>query len=443
MVAEMQKMSPLAPPKEVVPRHFMHLVVCALLMLTLVMPGAYFLLTLGLAFAGMANLRRMPNAMFKQSVAVGAGWAWSGMAIYTLVGLGLGVGHGYKWSYYEAFVPMLLAPFVVGGVVSCRLPAWVFWFGSAIGATLAAVLATYQSLVLKMGRAWGALNHPIVFGDLAIVLAMASLWGLVYAQQAQKKKGFRWLLIVGTVSGVWASMLSGSKGGWVSVFLVALAFLWVQTRTWSLGRRLRATLGVLAALMLIFAMAPHDLVMGRIQHGIAAGLHWFETGVVTDGSVSIRLEMWRQSLSMISEKPWLGWSGNHALAAFDQRMTAAGQAGFGFTMENDLIQASVVHGMLGLAAALALYGGLFLTFWKSKQHFQDSAAMGFSVVGMLLVMLMLEFGLSITVLGRNAFRHVLITWSMLLIGMMMLAIQSSSTRRSQRAQPDNAPDQSG
>jgi O-antigen ligase len=425
-----------------VSRNLMHVVVCAMLMLTLVMPGAYLLLTLVLAFSGMMQIRRLPNQMGALSVAVGAGWAWSGLTVYTVIGVGLGLWHGYKWAYYEAFVPMLLAPFVVVGVVSYRLAPWVFWLGSAMGAMLAGFLATYQSLFLKMGRAWGALNHPIVFGDLSIVFAMASLWGLVYADQVQSKVWIRLVLIMGAVSGVWASMLSGSKGGWMSVFLVAVAFLWVLTRTWSLGRRLRATVSVVVVLLLIFAMAPHDLVMGRIQHGVAAGLHWFETGRVTDASVSIRLEMWRQSFSMISEKFWLGWSGNHALPEFDRRMTAAGQTGFGFTMENDLIQASVVHGMLGLVAALSLYGGLFLTFWKSKERFQTNAAVGFSVVGMLLVMLMLEFGLSIAVMGRNAFRHVLVTWSMMLIGMMALQAQRSSELCRDSAKSNNSSDQS-
>lgn len=423
-------------------RNLMHLVVCAMLMLTLVIPGAYLLLTLLLAIGGMAHVRRLKSHMGACSMAVRAGWAWGGLVIYTAIGLGLGLWHGYKWSYYEAFIPMLLAPFVLAGVVSCRLAPWVFWIGSAMGAILAGFLATYQSLFLKMGRAWGALNHPIVFGDLSLVFAMASLWGLVYAEQTKNKVWIRTLLTTGAVSGVWASMLSGSKGGWLSVFLVALAFLWLLTRTWSLGQRLRAGVSSVVVLSLIFAMAPHELVMGRIQHGIAAGLHWLETGRVTDASVSIRLEMWRQSFAMISEKFWFGWSGNNAFSEFDQRMTAVGQAGFGFTMENDLIQASVVHGMLGLAAALSLYGGLFLTFWKSKKLFQSNAAMGFAVVGVLLVMLMLEFGLSISVLGRNAFRHVLVTWSMLLVGMMILETQRSSTYRSQCDKSHNPPNQS-
>jgi O-antigen ligase len=419
----------------------MHAVVYAMLVLTLVMPGAYLLMTLVLAVIGIAQVRHLPNQMGALSLAFGMAWAWIGLAIYTCIGLGFGLWHGYKLAYYEAFVPMLLAPMVFAGVVSCRLVPQVFWSGSAMGAILAGLLATYQSLFLNMGRAWGGLNNPIIFGDLSIVFAMASLWGLVYFDQAQHKLWIRMLLIMGAISGVWASMLSGSKGGWMSVFLVALAFMWVLTRTWSLGHRLRATVSVVAVLLLIFAMAPHDLVMGRIQHGFVAGLHWFETGQVTDGSVSIRLEMWRQSFFMISEKFWFGWSGNNALAEFDQRMTAAGQAGFGFTMENDLIQSSVVHGMLGLAAALSLYGGLFLTFWKSKTRFQTNAAVGFSVVGMLLVVLMLEFGLSIAVLGRNAFRHVLVTWSMMLIGMMVLQAQCSSELCSDSAKSDNSPDE--
>ena len=98
---------------------------------------------------------------------------WVGMAVYVLFGVTTGLFHGYKAAYFEAYVPMFLAPFIVNAVVVARPPVKMLWLGAATAAVLAGLVGSYQSLYLLMGRAGGAMNNVIMFGDLAVVLAMA------------------------------------------------------------------------------------------------------------------------------------------------------------------------------------------------------------------------------------------------------------------------------
>ena len=101
--------------------------------------------------------------------------------------------------------------------------------GAATAAVLAGAAASYESLVLLTGRAMGAMSHPIIFGDLSVVLACIALFGLLYFEQAKNHLWMRLYLSFGAAMGVWGSLLSGSKGGWLSIIMVLLVFVWRVT----------------------------------------------------------------------------------------------------------------------------------------------------------------------------------------------------------------------
>lgn len=395
-----------------------------LMALILVLPGAYLLLTLWLAGLGLFNLHAFRRQVWRPSLQFMGPWLWLGLGVYVVVGVGLGLFHGYKLSYFEAYVPMLLAPWILNGVVAVRLPQATLWLGAAAGAVLAGMMGSYQSLILDMGRAGGAMNNVIMFGDIAVVLAMISAFGLLYWPKAHMHWARRSLLAVSAIMGLWASLMSGSKGGWLSILMLAALLTWMAFSHWHWSRRLFT---VLTALMLVVGMgflAPQDLVLHRIQSGLQGAHAWFSTGAVTDGSVSIRLEKWSQAFGMIADRPFMGWSSDVAIEELRQRMIAAG-AGDGWSQtENDFLQAGIVHGTLGIFSYAVFYLSLILSFSHARKTLANHPqVVGFSVVGVFLVILFLEFGLSIIVLGRNAFRYTLVTWSMVLMGLLLLHAQ--------------------
>lgn len=397
----------------------------------LVVPGAYGVLTLWLAFYGVWYTKGFVTRVWQPSIQMGALPIWLGMVVYVVYGMGIGFWHGYKPSYFEAYLPTLLAPFMVNAVVVARPPQAMLWLGAASGAILAGCVAAYQSLYLQIGRAIGALNNQIMFGDLAVVLGMFAAFGWLYWGRGQSKLWVKVYLLFGVFMALLASLLSGTKGGWLSILMLAVILVWLTYSHWHWAKRVLVAALVLWAIVLVAYMVPHDLVVNRVVSGLQGGHAWFATGQISDGSVSIRLEKWNQALGMIGDKPLSGWTTEGAIHELGQRLVNVG-AGDGWTQtENDLLQAGIVHGLPAIVSYLALYLGLILGFARIRQlQLPNALWVGLSTAGVVLVVLMLEFGLSVVVLGRNAFRHTLIVWSMLLLGYLLLLWQQHCSTES-------------
>jgi O-antigen ligase len=155
---------------------------------------------------------------------------------------------------------------------------------------------------------------------------------------------------------------------------------------------------------------------------VAGAQIWFATGSVTEGSVSIRLEKWHQAILMLIDKPLTGWGNQEAIVELQDRLAAAGVSGVWTQVESDLLQAGIVHGIPAIFATLALYFGFIFSYVKMRRLNADSSVwIGLSSVGVVFVILMIEFGLSVNVLGRNAFRHTFIVWEMCILSLLILA----------------------
>jgi O-antigen ligase len=356
-------------------------------------------------------------------------WSWPqlrsvawGFAVFVAAGVFVGVWYGYGPGYYEAYIPFLMAPFMLHGVLTARLQAGVLWLGSASAAWLAGVLASYQSLVLDVGRAKGAMNHPIIFGDLSVVLASIALFGVLYSQQAKSSPYHRVYLLLGALMGVWASLLSGTKGGWFSIVMVMFVFAWRLTADKALIWRALGLLCIVALIIKGVLLAPEALVWERLEGVWGNAKRWFDTGEVTDWSVSIRLELWSYAWELFSQKPLLGWSGGEALAKLAEHLKPFNvPVGIAPVFENDLLHFAAVAGSVGVLSVLGLYVGVFFGFWQFKKQVQEAQTSAFVLLGMLLVVMLFEFGLTVNALGRNAFRYAFCTLSVMLLSLVIMS----------------------
>jgi O-antigen ligase len=394
----------------------------ALMAGVLVVPGAYSLLTLWLALYGLWHVRGISARVWQPLRAVGGRPIVWGMSTFTVLGVCMILGHGDKASSYEAFVPMLLAPLMVNAIVVARPPAAMLWLGSAAGASLAGLVACYQTFYLQIGRAGGAMSNIIIFGDLSVALAMFAGFGSLFWLQATQQLSLRLILMGAAALGMLASLLSGTKGGWLSILMLLVIWAWLALAHAHWTRRLTLSLALVGAVVMVSLLLPAELVTGRIAEAFAGGYTWFSTGKVTDISVSIRLEKWYHAVGMIADRPWTGWGKDDAIQELGRRLSAAGVAGHWTQTENDLLQGGINHGVLGVFTRLSLYLGFIVGFLCIRRTFAGSPlTQGVATLGMMLSVLMLEFGLSIVVLGRNSFRHFLVTWSMLCLGYLILA----------------------
>jgi O-antigen ligase len=398
------------------------------LSLVLVLPGGPMLLTLCLAGMGLWACKGLRTDLAKVWESPEVRIMALGFAMFVAVGIFLGIWYDYRPGHYEAFFPFLLSPLMLHGVLKARLQPFVLWMGAATAAVAAGFYASYQSLVLMTGRAMGAMNHPIIFGDLSVVLACIALFGLLYFEQAKHQLWIRVYLSCGAAMGVWGSLLSGSKGGWLSIIMVLLVFVWRFTAGKPLLWRFLGVVLISALVAKGVWLAPEELVRGRLE-GVWAKAHlWFTTGQVTDGSVSIRLELWSYALQLFAQRPILGWSGGGALSMLAEHLKPFNVPdGITHVFENDLLHYAAVSGMVGVLSVLALYLGVFVGFWLYQKRGAQTFA--YALMGMLLVVLFFEFGLTVNALGRNAFRYFFCSMTVVLLGLIILAIQEKKVQR--------------
>lgn len=401
-----------------------NVLVFAALALVLVIPGGPAWLTLILVAMGLQDVAKWRGRW----VQVGS-WPqvrFMAMAYGVFVGAGvfLGLWYGYDLGYYEAFIPFILAPLVLNGVLGARLQPAVLWLGAATGALTAGLYASFQSLVLSAGRATGAMNHPIIFGDLAVVLACIALFGVLYFEQAKRTWWLRAWLLFGAAMGVWASLLSGTKGGWFSIVMVLFVFAWRVTAGKPVLWRYLGVLCIAALVAKGVLLAPEALVRGRLEGVLHSVQNWFVTGEVIDWSVSIRLELWSYALKLFAERPVLGWSGPGALAKLAEHLRPFNvPAGIAPVFENDLLHYAAVSGLVGVLSVVALYVGVFTGFWQFRKLKLSEQTAAYVLLGMLLVVLIFEFGLTVNALGRNAFRYFFCTLSVMLLGLVLMSMK--------------------
>ena len=281
--------------------------------------------------------------------------------------------------------------------------ATAWWFGVLVGALLAGGIAAYESLWLGDGRAHNGMN-PIPFGDLALLLATLSLVPLVYPRAlfGHEYSGCkRVLCVLAVFAGLLASVLSGTRGGWVVFPALALILCWAAS--FMLPRRGVAVWSVLLlSSLLMIALLPQVSVSNRVSQGVG-DLEEYVDGE-RDSSLGIRLEMWEAGWLLIQAKPLLGW-GEGSLEARRDEWVAEGRFTQGVSLHDqlhsDMIDTLARRGLLGLLSLLGLYGvplWLFWHYWRRAGHAGNKAVQrevrAFALCGALVVVAFMGFGLS-------------------------------------------------
>lgn len=394
--------------------------------LLLVIPGGHYIGPLVLALAGLFCVKRAEFAALMQDTMVKRSWSWlvGGLFMYAAIKVFLGWYHGNNGSYFEKIIPFVLFPFLGWLIVKKRWCPQPWLVAVSAGAIAAFAYALVQVFLWDVPRAFGAGSNPIPFGNTAIVLAGICVVAAVRFPFDRHKLRFQLFLFTGALCGMGASLLSGSKGGWLSLLLIGVLVGFLVTVSKPLWQRLASTLVVLSVILGAGFFAPDHLVKDRLISGVAGGLHWIKTGEVTEWSVSMRFEVWKLSSKIISERPLLG----HGQQGVEKRWPELISSGYVHpelaelvrvnphfrTADNEMLDTLKAGGVLGLLALLAVYVGVWRAFWVWRDN-SDRGIKTLSVIGCLLVALFLEFGLSVSVMGINVFRSVFISFSVALL----------------------------
>lgn len=241
----------------------------------------------------------------------------------------------------------------------------------------------------------------VTFGNVSMLLGLLSAAAALYFF-AQRHYLWLTLALVAFIAGVVASLLSGTRGGWLVLPPVLLFLGWC-------GRDLLSRNG-LAAIALT-GLAGFIVILYLPQLGVAERLSAAVIGIQDywqgkpDLSVGGRLEMWRANLQFFASSPVFG-VGEYQGLVLKQALAEAGlmtevAAGYPHA-HNEYIDALGLRGVVGFAALLGVYlVPLRLFFAKLKQHNTDWGVRSYALGGALIPLSYLIFALTDSMFSNN------------------------------------------
>jgi O-antigen ligase len=170
----------------------------------------------------------------------------------------------------------------------------------------------------------------------------------------------------------------------------------------------------------MLTFVPKETFGNRLIDGWRGLQTYAATGEITEMSVSIRLELWRVGLRIFSEAPLAGRGEKAAaqrrleLSQTDEYSSLVAEIN---TFDNTYINILTASGILGFLAHMAAFILPIFAFSKFQNH-QIPSIRALSMVGVMLPILYMEFGMSVSIFGTNAFRQVYASWLVLLMGLI-------------------------
>ncbi len=309
------------------------------------------------------------------------------LLMYFAMGVVTNLVHHLPSNAYDNFSRFLLAVPVLFLLLRFPVKPIFLWSGIAIGAIGAAVIAVLDFYVHGEDRAGGH-NNPIQFGDIAMLFACLLLVGFAWAKQTSKP--MMMLFLLGITGGVFASFLSGSRGGWLAL-PVAFGFFYVANDFYKNTKRSLVFMSGLVCLIAVFYLLQKSgFLQMRFQEAMSDMQQYTQTQNANT-SLGIRLTLWHCGLSLFAQHPLLGWG---SMANY---VSATGDSSAVFLrfnhFHNDFLDALAKRGLVGGLALCTLYALPGLLFYRQLRHCARSVK-PFAQAGLMLVLATLVFGLT-------------------------------------------------
>ena len=209
---------------------------------------------------------------------------------------------GWNWvefqepSRFLLVLPIFLMARGVG--FSQNMLKW----GVFVGALAAAGWGYYQKIDLGIHRAGGGTSGLIAtFGDIGLMLGVLTI--ALFQPQWRVQK--RWLLLAlfGLFCGVFASLASGTKGGWISMPLLVWVMVDLMDNP-TYKKRFAVLAAFVLAAVLVWWFVP--FIAERVNVIPTAIYEYFVNGHIADGSAGMRLALWHAAALIFWENPLFG-----------------------------------------------------------------------------------------------------------------------------------------
>ncbi len=247
------------------------------------------------------------------------------------------------------------------------------------------------------GRLATATLDKIHFGDFELILGMLSLFSLNWL--GRDIPALRLLKILGCIAGVWASLASGSRGGWLAIPLFIGFFFY-----FSMGKSFLKTIiaSLFAAVLVMvagyFAIDTFHQRVNDLAHEVVV----FDQGN-RNTSAGVRWQLYKAAADVFYRHPLAG-VGPEGFASEMRPMVEAekitqdaGRLGRG-EVHNDILAKAAGMGVLGLIAILAGYFVPLRLFWQATKSGSDRVRRS-GILGIVFVSGVFVFGLTVEFLN--------------------------------------------
>ncbi|MDD2685702.1 MAG: O-antigen ligase family protein [Gallionella sp.] len=262
---------------------------------------------------------------------------------------------------------------------------------------LAAIIGLSMIQDQGTGR-WGISTLDLIhFGDFELIFGLMSLLAINW--WSQDTWYLKLLKLTGFFAGLAASILSGTRGGWLMLPVFVLLLAYFYSRPFSFRKVSGSMLAAGVSLILIYSASPpfHQ----RVDETVGDLLK-FEQGQ-KDTSTGVRWQLYIAAKDVFFQHPLVG-VGPEGFGREMQAMQAAGkltplaaEQGRG-EVHNDLLAKAAGMGLFGLLAILAIYIVPLRMFWRLAQA-SDGVARRSAIMGVVFVSGCITFGLTVELLN--------------------------------------------
>jgi O-antigen ligase len=282
-----------------------------------------------------------------------------------------------------------------------------YWYGIIGGCFAVFMVAIFQRSYLGLERATG-FHNAIHFGNFSLSLGLMALVALTQLRSSTPQ--FKIILGAAALAGVVTSLLSGSRGGWIALVLIFVPLYGLSENK----KQLTMMAATLVAVLGLAYLIPGTGVHARIAD-VWGNLVAYENGTFNT-PIGLRLEMFRGSWHVFLAHPIIG-VGDHFKFVLAEIARLGSSIPPGHELNdshNEVLYALVRGGLVGLAQLLILYLAPLAYFFRvlrlkgfvapsdASQRVESAAQLkAFAAAGIVLVLLTIDFGLTVNVFTRH------------------------------------------
>jgi O-antigen ligase len=230
---------------------------------------------------------------------------------------------------------------------------------------LSLIFTLLHQIYFPQPKMWGPdrmstyFADPLVFGYICLTFSLISLTSInIFTKDSKQVVLFK---LLGSAIGLYLSIMSGSRTGWLAAPIAIAIWLYQQDDFKRNNKRLNLLATVLSVAFIIMIFTLSSTVNQRLALALHEVFNYSWIGIAPDTSVGLRITFLRIAFDMFMSNPFIGYGDtskqlillpkNIYTYASPESIHIAFTAGF----HNEIITNSIRYGLAGLISSSMLF----------------------------------------------------------------------------------------